>query len=61
MKITNIETFVVDAGWRPWTFVKVETSDPGLVGWGDCGVGIGSDRIEEKLAKYPARATYSYR
>ena len=25
MKITNIETFIVDAGWRPWTFVKVET------------------------------------
>ena len=24
-----------DAGWRPWTFVKVET-DAGLVGWGEC-------------------------
>ena len=28
MKITNIETFIVDAGWRPWIFVKMET--PGL-------------------------------
>jgi galactonate dehydratase len=36
MKITAIKPFIVDGGFRPWTFVKVETSDPGLVGWGDC-------------------------
>jgi L-alanine-DL-glutamate epimerase-like enolase superfamily enzyme len=36
MKIAAIKTFIVDGGFRPWTFVKVETSDPGLVGWGDC-------------------------
>ncbi len=36
MKITAIKTFIVDGGFRPWTFVKVETSDPGVVGWGDC-------------------------
>ncbi len=36
MKITAVKTFIVDGGFRPWTFVKVETSDPGLVGWGDC-------------------------
>ena len=36
MKINAIKTFIVDGGFRPWTFVKVETSDPGLVGWGDC-------------------------
>ncbi len=35
MKITAIETFLVDAGWRPWTFVKV-TTDAGLVGYGEC-------------------------
>ncbi|MEX0761624.1 MAG: mandelate racemase/muconate lactonizing enzyme family protein [Dehalococcoidia bacterium] len=35
MKITGIKTFIVDGGFRPWTFVKVET-DEGLVGWGDC-------------------------
>ena len=35
MKITNIETFIVDAGWRPWTFVKVET-DEAVTGWGEC-------------------------
>lgn len=36
MRITAIKTFIVDGGFRPWTFVKVETSDPGVVGWGDC-------------------------
>ena len=38
MKITNIETFIVDAGWRPWTYVKVETDD-GITGWGECSDG----------------------
>ncbi len=36
MKVTKIKPFIVDGGFRPWTFVKVETSEPGLVGWGDC-------------------------
>jgi galactonate dehydratase len=36
MKVTGVKTFVVDGGFRPWTFVKIETSDDGLVGWGDC-------------------------
>jgi len=34
MKITSIKTFVVDGGFRPWTFVKIET-DEGITGWGD--------------------------
>lgn len=38
MKIAKIETFVCDAGWRAWVFVKVETDD-GLVGWGECSDG----------------------
>lgn len=38
MKISNIETFIVDAGWRPWIFVKVET-DEGITGWGECSDG----------------------
>lgn len=36
MKITGVKTFIVDGGFRPWTFVKVETNEDGLVGWGDC-------------------------
>ena len=35
MKITNIETFMVDGGWRPWIYVKVET-DEGVTGYGEC-------------------------
>jgi L-alanine-DL-glutamate epimerase-like enolase superfamily enzyme len=35
MKIIKLETFIVDAGWRAWTFVKVET-DEGITGWGEC-------------------------
>lgn len=38
MKITNIETYIVDAGWRPWIFVKVET-DEGVTGYGECSDG----------------------
>jgi galactonate dehydratase len=36
VKIASVKTFIVDGGFRPWTFVKVETDEPGLVGWGDC-------------------------
>ena len=35
MIITNVETFTIDGGWRPWIFVKVET-DEGVVGYGEC-------------------------
>ncbi len=35
MRIVDVETFLVDAGWRPWAFVKIST-DQGLVGWGEC-------------------------
>ena len=38
MKIPEIETFVVDAGWRPWQFVAVRT-DEGLTGYGECSDG----------------------
>ena len=38
MKITGIDTFIVDAGWRPWTFVKIET-DEGVTGYGECSDG----------------------
>ena len=38
MKIVNVDTFVVDAGFRPWTFVKIETDD-GITGYGECSDG----------------------
>ncbi|WOI58161.1 enolase C-terminal domain-like protein [Palleronia sp. LCG004] len=35
MKITGIRTIVVNAIHRNWIFVKVETDQPGLHGWGE--------------------------
>lgn len=35
MKITDIKTLVVNAQMRNWVFVKVETDQPGLYGWGE--------------------------
>jgi galactonate dehydratase len=35
MKITAISTRIVNAEMRNWVFVKVETDDPGLFGWGE--------------------------
>ncbi|HUZ45179.1 MAG TPA: galactonate dehydratase [Terriglobia bacterium] len=35
MKITKIATIVVNARMRNWVFVKVETDQPGLYGWGE--------------------------
>lgn len=35
MKITAIETRVVNAEMRNWVFVKVLTDEPGLHGWGE--------------------------
>jgi galactonate dehydratase len=35
MKITKISTLVVNARMRNWVLVKVETSEPGLYGWGE--------------------------
>ena len=35
MKITRVSTLVVNANMRNWVFVKVETDQPGLYGWGE--------------------------
>ena len=35
MKITKIEPVLVHAGDRNWILVRVETSEPGLYGWGE--------------------------
>lgn len=43
MKITSVETFHCDAGWRVWTFIKMMT-DQGIVGWSECTDSHGSPR-----------------
>jgi L-alanine-DL-glutamate epimerase-like enolase superfamily enzyme len=39
MKVTGIDTFVVDGGLRPWLFCAVRTDD-GITGYGEFGTGI---------------------
>jgi L-alanine-DL-glutamate epimerase-like enolase superfamily enzyme len=41
MKIDTIDLLHADAGWRPWSFVKI-TTDDGLVGWSECTDSHGS-------------------
>lgn len=38
MKITGVKTVVVNAQMRNWVFVKVETDQPGLSGWGEASL-----------------------
>ena len=38
MKISAVDTFIVDAGWRPWTFVKIDT-DQDITGYGEISDG----------------------
>jgi galactonate dehydratase len=46
MKITSIETIHCNAGWRVWTFVKMQT-DEGITGWSECTDSHGSPRAIE--------------
>lgn len=38
MKITGVKTIIVNAEMRNWIFVKVETDQPGLHGWGEASL-----------------------
>ena len=38
MKIAAIRTVIVNAQMRNWIFVKVETDQPGLHGWGEASL-----------------------
>ncbi|MGH3143299.1 MAG: galactonate dehydratase, partial [Gaiellales bacterium] len=39
VRISGVSTVVVDAGDRDWIFVRVDTDEPGLVGWGESSLG----------------------
>lgn len=51
MKITNVECFIVDAGWRPWIFVKIET-DEGITGYGECSEGRNPFAVEGAIRDF---------
>lgn len=38
MKITSVRTVVCNAEMRNWVFVRVDTDQPGLYGWGECSL-----------------------
>jgi galactonate dehydratase len=38
MKVRDVSTVVVNAMMRNWVFVKVETDQPGLIGWGEASL-----------------------
>ncbi len=40
MHITSLGTTVVNAGRRNWVFVRIETDQPGLVGWGEASLEV---------------------
>ena len=48
MQITAIKTLVVNAQMRNWVFVRVETDQPGLYGWGEA-------TLEWKTRRWSAR------
>lgn len=68
MHITAIHTVVVNAQMRNWVFVKVETSEPGLVGWGEASlewktrsvVGAIEDFAPMLLGEDPRRIEFLY-
>jgi len=50
MRVTDVETFVVDADWRNWFFVQV-TTDTGLTGVGEALSGEGLTAALEATAE----------
>ena len=68
MKITAIKTVVVNAEMRNWVFVKVETDQPGLHGWGEASlewktravVGAVEDFAPMLIGEDPTRIEFLY-
>ena len=68
MKIAAIKTIVVNAQMRNWVFVKVETDQPGLHGWGEASlewktravVGAVEDFAPMILGEDPSRIEHLY-
>ncbi len=46
MKITDIKTYTFDAFRTNWTFIKVETDEAGLYGWGEASLGTREMALE---------------
>ncbi|MBM3607608.1 MAG: mandelate racemase/muconate lactonizing enzyme family protein, partial [Alphaproteobacteria bacterium] len=51
MKISKLETFHADGGWRIWSFLKI-TADSGLTGWAEYSDGFGAGGVSELIGKF---------
>lgn len=68
MKITRVSTVIVNANMRNWVFVKVETDQDGLTGWGEATlewktrtiVGAVEDISRFLIGEDPRRIEYLY-
>jgi galactonate dehydratase len=68
MKITAVRTVVCNAEMRNWVFVRVETDEPGLYGWGEGSlewktrsvVGAVEDFVPMLLGEDPRRIEHIY-
>ncbi len=68
MQITNVRTVVVNAELRNWVFVKVETDQDGLYGWGEASlewktrsvVGAVEDFAPMLIGEDPTRIEHLY-
>jgi galactonate dehydratase len=68
MKITAIRTVVCNAEMRNWVFVRVETNEPGLYGWGEASLewktrsvaGAVEDFVPMLLGEDPTRIEHIY-
>lgn len=68
MKITSVKTIIVNAQMRNWIFVKVETDQAGLWGWGEASLewktravaGAVADLEPMLIGEDPARIEFLY-
>jgi galactonate dehydratase len=54
VRITDVAVFKVDASWRNWVFVRVDT-DSGLTGYGECTVEGRENAVEGAVADMARR------
>jgi galactonate dehydratase len=54
MKVTDVQTFLIGAQWRNFTFVKI-TTDTGIVGWGEATLGSKETAVKELVQDFGRR------
>ena len=60
MKITAVKTVVVNAEMRNWVFVKIETDQQGLYGWGEASLEWKTRAVANATALHFALSTPNF-